>query len=98
MYNHWGNRIDTRLCEPLWPVLPEPSPESVYLGGIYVCAGKLDIENLLKSPLICSISYFNLGAWGFVCSGEAHQSNGGFKGGPGWAMALPDFWRPYLTL
>ena len=31
------------------------------LGGLYVCPGRLDIENLLKSPLIYSVSYFNLG-------------------------------------
>jgi len=31
------------------------------LGGLHVCAGRLDIENLSKSPLIYSVSYFNLG-------------------------------------
>jgi len=52
----------------------------------------------MSTDLQYCILYFNLGAWGFVCSGEAHQSNGGFKEGPGWAMALPDFWLdPYLT-
>jgi len=32
------------------------------LRGLYVCAGRLDIENFLKSPLIYSFSYFNFGA------------------------------------
>jgi len=32
--------------------------------GLYVCTGRLDIENLLISPLIYSVSYFNLGAVG----------------------------------
>jgi len=43
-------------------------------GGLCVCAGRLDIENLLKSPVNYSVSYFNLGAWIFVWSGEARQS------------------------
>jgi len=99
MHNYWGNRTVTRLCEPLWSILPEPSPESVYLGGLYVCAGRLDIENLLKSPLSCSISYYNLGAWGFVCSGEAHQSNGDFKGGLGGPWPSQIFgWLPTCPL
>jgi len=34
-------------------------------GGIYVCAGRLDIKNLLKSPLIYPILWFNLGGLGF---------------------------------
>ena len=42
--------------------------------------------------MIYSVSYFNLGGLGFVRRGKAHQSNGGFKGGAGWAIALPDFW------
>ena len=33
-------------------------------GGLYIFAGRLDIENLLKSPLIYSVSYFNLGGLG----------------------------------
>jgi len=53
---------------------------------------RLDIENLLNSPMIYSVSYFNLGGLGFVRRGKAHQSSGGFKGGAGWAIALPDFW------
>jgi len=44
------------------------------LEGLYFCAGRLDIKNLSKSPLIYTVSYFNFGAWGFVCRGEAHQS------------------------
>jgi len=29
--------------------------------GFYVSAGGLNIENLIKTPLIYSVSYFNLG-------------------------------------
>jgi len=31
------------------------------LGGLYVCAGGLDIENLKKYPMIHSVSYFDFG-------------------------------------
>ena len=72
MYNYCEDRTDTRSCEPLGSIHPEPSPESAHLGGIFVCAGRLDIKKLLKSLLIYSIPWFNLG--GFVCRGEAHQS------------------------
>jgi len=44
-----------RLCEPLGSICPEPSPESVHLGGFTFVQGGFDIENLLKSPLIYSI-------------------------------------------
>jgi len=30
------------------------------IGGLYVCAGELDIVNLIKIPVICSVSYLNL--------------------------------------
>jgi len=29
-YDYWRDRTDTRLCEPLWSIRPEPSPESVH--------------------------------------------------------------------
>ena len=44
------------------------------LGGLYVCAGRFDIDNLLKYPLIYSVSYFNLGALGLVWKGKPHLS------------------------
>ena len=69
----WGRNRDVYV----WIVMISP-PRNVArrcsLGEFYVCAGKFDIENLLKSPLIYSVSYFNFGAWGFVWRGEAHQS------------------------
>jgi len=30
MYNYCENRTDTRLCEPLGSIRPNPSPESVH--------------------------------------------------------------------
>ena len=34
------------------------------MWGLYVTAGELDIENYIKSPLMDSVSYFDLGgAW-----------------------------------
>ena len=47
------------------------------LGGLYVSAGNLDIENLLKSPLIYSVSYFIWRPWDFV-----YQSFGVTKAPP----------------
>jgi len=44
------------------------------LEGLYVCAGRLDILNILKSPLICTVSYLNLGALGLCLEGRSHQS------------------------
>jgi len=38
--------------------------QKVFTGGALRCAGRLDIEDLLKSPLIYSVSYFNLGGLG----------------------------------
>ena len=35
--------------------------QKMFTRGLHVCAGRLDIENLSKSPLIYSVSYFNLG-------------------------------------
>jgi len=34
------------------------------IGGLYVCAGALDILKIDKTPLIYSVSYFNLGRLG----------------------------------
>ena len=34
--------------------------------GLYVCAVGLDIIKMTKTPLIHSVSCFNLGAWSFV--------------------------------
>jgi len=60
-------------------------------GGLYVCAGRLDIENLLKSPLIYSISYFNLGALSVRATPTKATSvlRGGGLGGP-WPSQIFD--------
>ena len=53
----------------VWAVrinLPRTVARTCSLGGLYVCAGRLDIENLLKSPLIYSIPWFNLGLGAFL--------------------------------
>jgi len=39
----------------------ELSPDSLHWGVLRLCRG-LDIENLIKTPLIYSVSYFNF--WG----------------------------------
>jgi len=41
------------------------------LGGLYLCAGRFDSGNLLKSSLIYSVSYFNLGALGLCLEGRS---------------------------
>jgi len=51
---------------------PEPSPESLQ-QGLYVCAGGFDTVKIEKSQMICSVSYFNLGAWSIVLWGLDHQ-------------------------
>jgi len=37
-----------------------------FCGGLFVCAGGLDITQLTKTLIIYSVSRFNLGAWSFV--------------------------------
>ena len=71
-----------RVCVSRWdqPNLPRTVTRKCSLRGLYVCVGRLDIENLLKSPLIYSIPWFSLGSWGFACRGEAHQSIPGATG------------------
>ena len=69
MYNYWGDRTDMRLCDPLWANPPRTVARKSSLWGHYVCAGRLDIEHLLKYPLIYSVSYFNFGGFGFAWRG-----------------------------
>jgi len=38
--------------------------QKVFNRGLYVCAGALDILKIDKTPLIYSVSYFNLGRLG----------------------------------
>jgi len=52
---------------------PEPSPESLQ-RGLYVCAGGLDTVKIDKSQLICSVSYFDSGAWSIVLGDLDHQA------------------------
>jgi len=40
-----------------------------FCGGLFLCAWGLDIIKLTKTPLIYSVSRFNLGCLG-LCSGE----------------------------
>jgi len=40
---------------------PEPSPESFQGGGGNICSGDLTFWNLIKTPLINTAPYFNLG-------------------------------------
>jgi len=35
--------------------------QKVFNRGLHVCAGGLDIESLMKAPMLYSVSYFNLG-------------------------------------
>jgi len=43
MYN-WGDRTDTLLCEPLWSICPEPSPESFHSGDFTFLQGILILK------------------------------------------------------
>jgi len=47
-------------------VCRRPVARKSSIGGLYVCAGGFDIENLIKTPLIYSVSYFNFGVCCFV--------------------------------
>jgi len=47
------------------------SRQKLFIRGLNVCAGRLDIENLLKSLLIYSVSYFNLEALGLCLEGRS---------------------------
>jgi len=53
------------------------------LEGLYVCAGRLDIENILKSSLICTVSYLNLGTLGLCrtprVTASKHENDGASK-------------------
>jgi len=51
----------------------EPSPESS-TWGLYVCARGIDIVKIDKTPLIYSVSCFNLGVLEHCLGGVAHQS------------------------
>jgi len=40
------------------------------LGGLYVCAGGLDIESLTKTQMVYSVSYLYLGGLGTLIGGS----------------------------
>jgi len=61
MYNYW-EEVQIRICESCYDQSAQNRCQKVFTRGLYVCAGRLDIENFLKSPLIYSVSYFNFGA------------------------------------
>jgi len=46
-----------------------PSPESLHYGCFTFVPGRLDIENLIKTPMICSVPYFGLGGLVFCLGG-----------------------------
>jgi len=41
----------------------------IFTRGVYVCAGRLGIIKIDKTPLIYSVSYFNLGGLGALFGG-----------------------------
>jgi len=53
---------------------PEPSPESLQHGGLYIFARGVDSAKIDKTQLICSPSYLRLGAWSIVLGGLDHQT------------------------
>jgi len=63
-----------RVCVSRYDQSAQKRRQKVFTRGLYVCAGRLDIENLLKSPLIYIVNILIWGPWGFVWRGEAHQS------------------------
>ena len=69
-----GGTKQIRICVSRYNQSAQNRRRKCSRGGLYVCAWRLDIENLLKSPLIYSASYFISGPWGFVWRGEAHQN------------------------
>jgi len=70
-----GGTKEIRVCVSRYDQSAQNRRQKVFTRGALRCAGRFDIENLFKSPLIYSVSHFNLGSWGFVCRGEAHQTS-----------------------
>jgi len=48
----------------------EPSPESLQQRALRLCRGAWHSESLIKSTLIYSVSYFNLGVLGTLFGGD----------------------------
>jgi len=55
-----GGTEQIRVCVSRYDQSAQDRGQKVFTRGLYVCEGRLDIEKLLKSPLIYSVSYFNL--------------------------------------
>jgi len=49
-------------------MITEPSPK-IFNRGLHVCAGWFDIVKIDKTPMIYSVSYFNLGGLGTLFGG-----------------------------
>ena len=56
--------------------LPEPSPESIPWRCVTMVQEGLDMENLIKPPLVHSVSYFNLGELGALLGGLSPRGDG----------------------
>jgi len=52
--------VKVNVCR-CYVVNAEPLPESFQRGALGLCRGGLTFWKFVKSPLICSVSYFNLG-------------------------------------
>ena len=63
-----GGTKQIRVCVSRYDQSVQNHRQKVFTRGLYVCAGRLGTENVLKSPLIYSVSYLNLGALGTVPS------------------------------
>jgi len=58
-----------RVCVSRYDQSTQNCRQKMFTMGLYVCAGRLDIENLLESAVIYSVSYFNLGDLGLCLEG-----------------------------
>jgi len=56
-----GGTEQIRVCVSRYDQSTQNRRQKMFTIGLYICAGKLDIENLLESPLIYSVSFFDLG-------------------------------------
>jgi len=69
-----------RDCMSCYDQSAQNRRQKVFTRGLYVCAGRLDIENILKSALICTALYLNLEALGLCLerrSPRKHPSGDG---------------------
>ena len=70
----WFLPVEKNRYTFVWAIminLPRTVARKCSVGGLYVCARRLDIENLLKSPLIHGVWYINLGTLGLCLEGRS---------------------------